>query len=521
MKVNHCFLFGVFPGSAVVSFSAFFFAALSRIPKLNSRRRSSTSSAMPKISHRVAIFFGAMKPSAAAQDVMTSVGTNVVSLPRSVSLSELSAAANVEPTTAVLVSYWRTFRVAELIDIGPPIVETSTYDRRVWWRNDSLDGEDVNTALNALENASADDQFEGHGAAFWNGKLVPLVLVHAARDPRPQAWSGRSRGALALFDLPGIFVWLYVRFSASLPMPPWAREAPAASRPEFATRGAKRPALLRVIATIVAARREARRRKRDIIAIGLAIPAALADFATRSTLETLEYRTSWLVAYLPESRFSAGGWRVRGDRNDEFASPGFWITGADDTALVTTAGHLHVEPGEVVHWERSSRFRSLSGALGTMKWRTTPRDPPQAPPFMGVDLALIVPSAELHWEKNSVLPVHARGVDEENDFEWNGGASGRQLGWVAGPLRRRKIDGKYCKRCWLLVGKGRPGDSGSPVTRNDPSGELLGHVVGVKGRLDRSGARDATIVQDIHSLLDAVSTMYPAPFDVGLTRSQI
>jgi hypothetical protein len=168
-------------------------------------------------------------------------------------------------------------------------------------------------------------------------------------------------------------------------------------------------------------------------------------------------------------------------------------------------------------WFREDRVERIGTALFS-------RDPTNGNP--GVDVAVIelkeqpVPKDYLHAYPEAKL-ADAPEVPELSEVIVRGGRSGIRRGWILGPMMSiRSIKGRIWSNCWTIMeydgGLVQEGDSGGPVIL-EQSNEVLGHVVAALGVKRDGGRRQAGLVQDMRTIVDALETGYDRPITVIYT----
>jgi hypothetical protein len=182
----------------------------------------------------------------------------------------------------------------------------------------------------------------------------------------------------------------------------------------------------------------------------------------------------------------------------------------DEEIRFTTAGHLsHGMLTDVYALRRRFLRRPAKKLVGRL---TSAVDPAfRIVPSNGVDAAVVDPHVNREEDGFRELAIaDPDSVQDRSTVVLNGAKSGRQRGWVLGPMNvSRTVDGTTWTNCWTVVemdrGFAQPGDSGGPVLTT--VGSALGHLVCVLGTRHSNGRFQIGLVQDIHTLVDYIATV--------------
>lgn len=367
----------------------------------------------------------------------------------------------------------------------------------MWWGTED-DGEHLIREVidrlveKTLEHELPETLVYGVGAAIWNGRRSPLLIVDCRLDPRRDK-GVRIGGKLIsrmVYDLLG-------------PLRPLSYHA--MTEHQGGKYGLGALDLIRHVAVGVV--------RPDILPLQEFIFGALADAGHRFGEQFEDWN-------LPEDLIVLFA-RPAKSLNSIGVSPLFRRRMIGSIGLVgtmnrkshgfTTAGHLVERVGDVVSY--AARVLGQIVRFGERKRIVLHSDPQGRP---GYDFAVAVSDTPTNvtarFLASGVVVSDPRTVRDHALCKLDGAISGQRWGVVSGSLRLGQAGQRQWRNCWNVVGKKgwfcKQGDSGGLVALE--SGAILGTLVGglkIGGWLSRN-RMEIGFVQDLQSTIEFVRLEY-------------
>lgn len=371
----------------------------------------------------------------------------------------------------------------------------------MWWEEDSW----VPERISVLSAARRDRQLPAVTAvgSTWTekGERTLFVGVHPARDPRPWAWAP-GEGVRARLTR------LVIRRYGPLPYPeqvsPEYEPTPVDEERDLdlivRTRTPAAVSMTRVLRVLAGLRQQEIEARMRLLVLSL----AEADSQTQKELMRFELPVETRIGYVgpiqPRAKKGSAVFRRRPTKQGTVGS----VVETPLGPLLTTAGHLGAEAGDLVY-RRRSRFSFADRPWGRVAVTTCPESPDRIPTAAGVDVAAIFPHlGSINGTWTPVEPGDPRRLRRGDYVCWNGGMTGSHTGSVSILARHAEaMDGVDYGHVVMVLGDppgygGASGDSGTAIY--DGEGRLLGYFVGTEGGRSPRGVAPAAWFQ----MIDAV-----------------